>query len=185
MEGFNSPTNVALVGQSNLPWINCPSSSLTDNGNSGLKQPVAIRLKGPGMHWTAAGSVAVTALRAHKLNDHWRSLGMTCEIPVQRHTPSSTNHRTNFNARFRVLRPPRRTTVANPFAFRPRVPHIGGAKSKLSIRRLDQTKCRECIHNCIHNRRKTVALGGIRGRIAALASGRRFAASQVKMATCG
>jgi hypothetical protein len=25
------------------------------------------------MHWTEAGAVAVTALRAHNLNDHWHS----------------------------------------------------------------------------------------------------------------
>lgn len=40
---------------------------------STAKQLVAIRLKGPGMHWTEAGAVAITALRAHDLNDNWHS----------------------------------------------------------------------------------------------------------------
>ena len=40
---------------------------------STAKQLVALRLKGPGMHWTEPGAVAVTALRAHNLNDNWHS----------------------------------------------------------------------------------------------------------------
>ena len=40
---------------------------------STAKQLVGLRLKGPGMHWTEAGAIAVTALRAHDLNDHWHS----------------------------------------------------------------------------------------------------------------
>lgn len=42
------------------------------------KQLVGGRLKGPGMHWTEAGALAVTALRATDLNgrwhEHWRNL---------------------------------------------------------------------------------------------------------------
>lgn len=45
------------------------------------KQLVGIRLKGPGMHWTEAGALAVTALRATDLNGslhtHWKSLTLT------------------------------------------------------------------------------------------------------------
>jgi hypothetical protein len=40
---------------------------------STAKQLVGLRLKGPGMHWTEAGAIAVTALRAQDLNDHWHS----------------------------------------------------------------------------------------------------------------
>jgi hypothetical protein len=35
------------------------------------KQLVGLRLKGPGMHWTEAGALAVTALRATDLNGDW------------------------------------------------------------------------------------------------------------------
>ena len=38
---------------------------------STAKQLVGLRLKGPGMHWSEAGALAVTALRAHSLNHHW------------------------------------------------------------------------------------------------------------------
>lgn len=45
------------------------------------KQLVGGRLKGPGMHWTEAGALAVTALRAIDLNgrwhEHWRDLTLT------------------------------------------------------------------------------------------------------------
>lgn len=37
------------------------------------KQLVGLRLKGPGMHWTEAGALAVTALRATDLNGSWNS----------------------------------------------------------------------------------------------------------------
>lgn len=37
------------------------------------KQLVGLRLKGPGMHWTEAGALAVTALRATDLNGDWHS----------------------------------------------------------------------------------------------------------------
>lgn len=35
------------------------------------KQLVGVRLKGPGMHWTEHGALAITALRATDLNGHW------------------------------------------------------------------------------------------------------------------
>jgi len=37
------------------------------------KQLVGLRLKGPGMHWSEAGALAVTALRATDLNGRWHS----------------------------------------------------------------------------------------------------------------
>jgi hypothetical protein len=40
---------------------------------STAKQLVGVRLKGPGMHWTEAGALAVTALRAQALNGRWHS----------------------------------------------------------------------------------------------------------------
>lgn len=40
---------------------------------STAKQLVAIRLKGPGMHWSPHGATAITALRAQNLNDNWNS----------------------------------------------------------------------------------------------------------------
>jgi hypothetical protein len=41
---------------------------------STAKQLVALRLKGPGMHWSEAGALAVTALRATDLNGRWHKL---------------------------------------------------------------------------------------------------------------
>lgn len=41
---------------------------------STAKQLVGIRLKGPGMHWSPAGASAVTALRAHNINNNWHAL---------------------------------------------------------------------------------------------------------------
>jgi hypothetical protein len=38
---------------------------------SSCKQLVGMRLKGPGMHWTEQGALAVTALRAIELNEKW------------------------------------------------------------------------------------------------------------------
>lgn len=38
---------------------------------STVKQLVAVRLKGPGMHWSEQGAVALTALRAQRINSHW------------------------------------------------------------------------------------------------------------------
>jgi hypothetical protein len=50
------------------------------------KQLVGGRLKGPGMHWTEAGALAVTALRATDLNgtwhDYWKSLILTKCTPT-------------------------------------------------------------------------------------------------------
>jgi hypothetical protein len=40
---------------------------------STCKQLVGVRLKGPGMHWTEAGALAVTALRATDLNGKWQT----------------------------------------------------------------------------------------------------------------
>ena len=40
---------------------------------STCKQLVGLRLKGPGMHWTEHGALAVTALRAIDLNGKWNS----------------------------------------------------------------------------------------------------------------
>lgn len=41
---------------------------------STAKQLVGLRLKGPGMHWSEAGALAVTALRAQDLNGRWHKL---------------------------------------------------------------------------------------------------------------
>jgi hypothetical protein len=41
---------------------------------STAKQLVGLRLKGPGMHWSEPGALAVTALRAQDLNGHWNQL---------------------------------------------------------------------------------------------------------------
>jgi hypothetical protein len=41
---------------------------------STAKQLVAVRMKGPGMHWCRDGATAVTALRAYDLNGEWHSL---------------------------------------------------------------------------------------------------------------
>jgi hypothetical protein len=38
---------------------------------STAKQLVGLRLKGPGMHWSEPGALAITALRAQDLNDCW------------------------------------------------------------------------------------------------------------------
>lgn len=40
---------------------------------STAKQLVGLRLKGPGMHWSEAGALAVTALLAQDLNQHWHT----------------------------------------------------------------------------------------------------------------
>lgn len=40
---------------------------------STAKQLIGIRLKGPGMHWSIHGASAITALRAHNLNNHWHT----------------------------------------------------------------------------------------------------------------
>jgi hypothetical protein len=45
----------------------------TGRMESSCKQLVGVRLKGPGMHWTERGALAVTALKAMDLNGHWRS----------------------------------------------------------------------------------------------------------------
>lgn len=48
---------------------------------STARQLVGLRLKGPGMHWSPAGASAVTALRAHNLNNNWHNLWKTLTIP--------------------------------------------------------------------------------------------------------
>lgn len=45
----------------------------TGRMESSCKQLVGCRLKGPGMHWTEAGALAVTALKAIDLNQQWQS----------------------------------------------------------------------------------------------------------------
>lgn len=40
---------------------------------STCKQLVGVRLKGPGMHWTEQGAIAITALKATDLNGHWKN----------------------------------------------------------------------------------------------------------------
>jgi len=47
---------------------------------STCKQLVALRLKGPGMHWSEAGALAVTALRATDLNGRWQKLWNTLTL---------------------------------------------------------------------------------------------------------
>jgi hypothetical protein len=49
---------------------------------STCKQLVGIRLKGPGMHWTEAGALAVTALRATDLNHKWNSFWENLTLAV-------------------------------------------------------------------------------------------------------
>ncbi|MCA9085139.1 MAG: hypothetical protein KDA81_13840, partial [Planctomycetaceae bacterium] len=45
------------------------------------KQLVGLRLKGSGMHWSPAGASAITALRAHNLNNNRHNLWKTLYIP--------------------------------------------------------------------------------------------------------
>lgn len=40
---------------------------------SSCRQLVGLRLKGPGMHWSEHGALAITALKATHLNGHWHS----------------------------------------------------------------------------------------------------------------
>ena len=47
---------------------------------STAKQLVGLRLKGPGMHWSEAGALAVTALRATALNGHWHKTWHTLTL---------------------------------------------------------------------------------------------------------
>lgn len=46
------------------------------------KQLVGLRLKGPGMHWSEAGALAVTALRATDLNGRWHAHWNTLTLNV-------------------------------------------------------------------------------------------------------
>lgn len=45
----------------------------TGRMESSCKQLVGVRLKGPGMHWTEHGALAMTALKATDLNGHWHA----------------------------------------------------------------------------------------------------------------
>lgn len=47
---------------------------------STCKQLVGQRLKGPGMHWTEGGALAVTALRATDFNGKWNSFWKTLAL---------------------------------------------------------------------------------------------------------
>ena len=47
---------------------------------STAKQLVGIRLKGPGMHWSPPGASAITALRAHNINNNWHNLRKTLTL---------------------------------------------------------------------------------------------------------
>lgn len=47
---------------------------------STCKQLVGQRLKGPGMHWSEPGALAITALRATDLNGHWNSFWNTLSL---------------------------------------------------------------------------------------------------------
>ena len=49
---------------------------------STCKQLVGLRLKGPGMHWTERGALAVTALRAIDLNGKWNSFWKTATMCI-------------------------------------------------------------------------------------------------------
>ena len=52
----------------------------TGRMESSCKQLVGVRLKGPGMHWTEAGALAMTALKATNLNQHWHSFWQTLAL---------------------------------------------------------------------------------------------------------
>lgn len=47
---------------------------------STCNQLVGMRLKGPGMHWTEQGAIAITALRATDLNQNWHQFWRTLEL---------------------------------------------------------------------------------------------------------
>ncbi len=47
---------------------------------STVKQLVGIRLKGPGMHWSEEGALAMTALRAQDLNGRWHEFWNTLHL---------------------------------------------------------------------------------------------------------
>jgi hypothetical protein len=49
---------------------------------STCKQLVGLRLKGPGMHWTEQGALAVTALRAIDLNGRWHSFWKSTAMSI-------------------------------------------------------------------------------------------------------
>jgi hypothetical protein len=47
---------------------------------STAKQLVGTRLKGPGMHWSTPGAIAITALRAQDLNHQWHTFWNTLSL---------------------------------------------------------------------------------------------------------
>jgi hypothetical protein len=49
---------------------------------STCKQLVGLRLKGPGMHWTDHGALAITALRAIDLNGHWHTFWKSAALAI-------------------------------------------------------------------------------------------------------
>lgn len=49
---------------------------------STAKQLVALRLKGPGMHWSPHGATAITALRAQDLNNNWHNFWKTLALAI-------------------------------------------------------------------------------------------------------
>lgn len=63
------------VGITNYPTYRARNWQIgTGMIESTAKQLVGIRLKGPGMHWSQLGASAITALRAHNLNNNWHYL---------------------------------------------------------------------------------------------------------------
>ncbi len=52
----------------------------TGRMESSCKQLVGVRLKGPGMHWTEHGALAMTALKATDLNGHWHAFWETLTL---------------------------------------------------------------------------------------------------------
>lgn len=52
----------------------------TGRMESSCKQLVGMRLKGPGMHWTEHGALAMTALKATDLNGHWHTFWKTLTL---------------------------------------------------------------------------------------------------------
>lgn len=69
-------------------WMNYPDFRQqgwqigTGMMESTCKQLIGARLKGPGMHWTEAGAVAITALKATDLNGHWTEFWKSLTIAI-------------------------------------------------------------------------------------------------------
>jgi hypothetical protein len=73
-----------LIGQRNhlefRPSRECGWPIGTGRMESSCKQLVGVRLKGPGMHWTEHGALAMTALKATDLNGHWHAFWNTLTL---------------------------------------------------------------------------------------------------------